>query len=582
MRLARSRSAIFCAVILLLLLPAAQAIADQRDPPARVARISYLSGKVSLQPAGVTQWSEATLNYPMTTNDRLYTDQGSRAELDLGSTAVRLSDATDLTVANLTDQLLQLGLAQGSIRISVYDLLSGNSIEVDTPNGALTLLQQGQYRVDTFPNDNATLVTVNSGSVQLSGGGLNQTMQAGQAVKLTGTGPIQVSLVALPSQDDFDQWCASRDPLFTARASAAYVSPETPGYDALNSFGVWSTTPEYGPVWYPTAIPAGWAPYRNGRWVWISPWGWTWVDADPWGFAPFHYGRWAYIGTRWGWVPGPVVVRPYYAPALVAFVGGAGFSVGIGTAGFAAWFPLGPREPFYPSYHAGPAYVRQVNVTNIRNYTFVNVTNVRNIHYVNERAGVTAVRANVFSSGGFVRAGMVHVNAAQLARTQVIPHPGINPGIRAALGGRAVTAPVRTQRFTSIEARQRLANARPIAGAANSRGRPGFTSPRVQASRSFTPARSQAAGSYPSSARARLITRTTPSRPSVVFSTKLRAMQAHPGRPLEPQQVNNLRAGRPAGPMRDREYIPHSASHPSEPRGAPSRSGRSKPEGKRH
>src|SRR5579863_3509535 len=86
---------------------------DPGDPPARVARISFLSGSVSLQPAGVDQWSQASLNYPMTTNDRLYTDRGGRAELDVGSSAVRLSEATDLTVANLNDQFMQLGLGQG-------------------------------------------------------------------------------------------------------------------------------------------------------------------------------------------------------------------------------------------------------------------------------------------------------------------------------------------------------------------------------------------------------------------------------------------------------------------------------------
>ena len=51
-------------------------------------------------------------------------------------------------------------------------------------------------------------------------------------------------------------------------------------------------------------------PYRDGRWIWQEPWGWTWVDNAPWGFAPFHYGRWAYVGSRWGWVPGPSRVRP--------------------------------------------------------------------------------------------------------------------------------------------------------------------------------------------------------------------------------------------------------------------------------
>lgn len=583
-------------ILLSVLLPAGPAVADEANPPARVASISYLSGKVSLEPAGVNQWSEASLNYPMTINDRLYTDQGARAELNVGSTAVRLWESTDVTVANLTDQFMQLGLAQGSIRVSVYELPSGNSIEVDTPNGALALQQQGQYRVDTFPNDNATLVSVDSGSVQLSGGGLNQTVQSGQAVKLTGTAPIQVTYVSLPASDSFDQWSQSRDPLYAS--ASPYVSRDIPGYYALNGYGVWSEVPTYGPVWYPSAIPAGWAPYQYGHWVWVNPWGWTWVDYDPWGFAPFHYGRWAYIGARWGWVPGPVIMHPYYAPALVAFVGGAGFSIGLAIgAGLVGWFPLGPREAFYPWYHAGPTYVREVNVTNIRNYTFVNVTNVQNIHYVNEHIGVTAVRANVFSSGAPVRSGLVRVSPAQLARAQVIPHPSVNPRQSAVLPGRAVAAPVRTARVNAAIARQRLASVRPLSTPGNARPTQKlvtrtpvpsrtYQAPRSQAMRTPAPIQRQAARSYPPTNRPRLITRSTPPPPSVPFSTKLKAMQSHPGRPLEPQQVNNLRAGRPAGPMRDREYIPHPSSSVRQPekarsQSAPSRSkGRS--EGKRH
>src|SRR6266849_2839587 len=87
--------------------------------------------------------------------------------------------------------------------------------------------------------------------------------------------------------------------------------------------------PSYGAVWYPQAVPADWAPSRYGHWRWVEPWGWTWIDDQPWGFAPFHYGRWAYIGNRWGWTPGVIVARPVYAPALVAFIGGANWSLSL-------------------------------------------------------------------------------------------------------------------------------------------------------------------------------------------------------------------------------------------------------------
>ena len=123
---------------------------------------------------------------------------------------------------------------------------------------------------------------------------------------------------------------------------------------------------DYGNVWVPTRVEAGWAPYRDGHWAWVEPWGWTWVDDAPWGFAVSHYGRWANMRGTWGWVPGPVRSRAYYAPALVAFVGGSNFQLSIssGNVGGIAWFPLGPREVYRPSYAVSRHYFENVNVSN--------------------------------------------------------------------------------------------------------------------------------------------------------------------------------------------------------------------------
>lgn len=515
------------------------ASADAGDPPARVARVSYLQGKVSLQPAGENQWSEVSLNYPMTTNDRLYTDQGARAELDIGTAALRLSEATDLTLANLNDAFMQLGLEQGTLRVSVYQLPSGTSIEIDTPNGALTVLQAGHYRVETFPNSNATLVSVDDGSLQLSGGGLTQRVSTGQAVKLTGTAPVQATFVSLPVSDSFDQWSSERDQYYTAAPSLRRVSRAIPGYYDLDAYGAWSELPDYGPVWFPTVV-VGWAPYRFGRWVWVWPWGWTWIEDEPWGFAPFHYGRWVYMGFRWGWLPGPVVSLPYYAPACVAFVGGPNLAISLGfrPGGVAAWFPLGPREPFFPWYHYGSAYLRQVNVTNARDVVNVaSVTNMGQVHFVNQRIATTVVPSGVFSSGQSVQNRLIRVNASQLAKAQIVPHPRVNPTAGSVFAGRpAVPSPVGPARF----------------GASEGMGR-----------KMLTPGAS--ASSAPQEIRRPLVTRTPPASGSVPFEAQQKAMSTHPGRPLEPQQLQNLRTGRPAGPMRDREF----PSHPAEPSGRP-------------
>ena len=539
-------------IFALPLLLSATLFADVGDPPARVARLSFIKGTVSLQPSGVDDWSQATPNYPLTTGDRIYTDQDSQAELEVGSAAVRASATTDLTVANLTDQFMQLGLGEGTIRLRVYDLASGDSIEVDTPNGALTLLLPGDYRVETFPNGGATLVIVTNGKLEVSGGGVPQWVESGQAVKLTGTGPIQVSFVSPPASDAFDEWCWERDSRFTASDSVRYVSRETPGYYDLDTYGVWDEDTPFGPVWYPSGVVVGWVPYRVGHWVWVVPWGWAWVESEPWGFAPFHYGRWVLIGMRWGWVPGPVAVRPYYAPALVVFLGGPQFSLGIGVGDVQAWFPLGPGEPFFPWYHYGSAYLRRVNATNIRNATNIteitSITDINSIHFANRGVATTVVPTNAFSSGQRIDRQVIAPSSEQLARAEIIPHPETNPTARALGGGKpAPNPPGIATRATIAATGERLP---PAPGA----GQP-YQPPVV--ARNAPAAGGMASG--PSRTPPRLITRSALPPPKVPFSTRLQALQAHPGRPLEPQQEENLRAGKPAGPMRDREFPPHPA-----------------------
>ena len=146
---------------------------------------------------------------------------------------------------------------------------------------------------------------------------------AGQSARFSGTDQLNYDIAQMPrASDDFDSWAFQRDHDEDGAESANYVSPEMTGYEDLDDYGHWQYVGGYGTVWVPSGVASDWAPYRNGHWAFIDPWGWTWVEDEPWGFAPFHYGRWAYAGNRWCWVPGPVAVRPVYAPALVAFVGG--------------------------------------------------------------------------------------------------------------------------------------------------------------------------------------------------------------------------------------------------------------------
>src|SRR3981081_3266237 len=89
-----------------------RAAADDEDPPSRVARLSYASGTVSFNPGGTDDWVSAVVNRPMTTGDKLWTDNGARAELHIGSAAIRLASNTGFSFFNLDDRKAQIRLTE--------------------------------------------------------------------------------------------------------------------------------------------------------------------------------------------------------------------------------------------------------------------------------------------------------------------------------------------------------------------------------------------------------------------------------------------------------------------------------------
>lgn len=460
----------------------------QDDPPSRVARLNMAQGTVSFQPAGEQDWVAANFNRPLTTGDSLWADQDSRGELHIGSTSLRISSQTGLTFLNLNDRTVQIQLAQGSLEITLRQLDSGDAYEIDTPNIAFSLLQPGTYRIDVDPQGQATTISVFDGQGQVSGGGNSYDLSPGQRGSFTGTDTLSYDVSNVNANDDFDNWCRSRDDAEDRSESANYVSTDVTGYEDLDANGHWENVPDYGEVWVPTAVPAGWAPYHYGHWVWIEPWGWTWVEDEPWGFAPFHYGRWAFVAGGWAWVPGPRVIRPVYAPALVVFVG-AGANV--------AWFPLGPREVYIPAYHASPRYVQYINVTNTR-VTNVEVTNVytRNvnatrINYMNENVhgSVVAVSHDTFVNARPVGRAAVPVNSEQLRGAEVIAAPPVTP------------------QHQSIVA----ADARPA--------------PRPPVAMTTRP----------------VVAKLPPPAPTVPFDRRQPALATQPGRPLAPEKIDQMR-----------------------------------------
>src|SRR5690348_14651576 len=421
----------------------------QTDPPDRAARLAYLTGDVEFAPAGEDDWGNADINRPLITGDRLMTGSDGRAALELGDAALRLNDNSAFNFLDLNDTTTQVELSQGTLNLRVRTIGEGQTYEVDTPTVAFVAGEPGTYRIDVAPDGNGAMVTVFEGSGTVYGeNGISRPVQAGQSYRFNDSSLANVQVQRVPAPDDFDRFSQSRDSRYTNSVSRRYVAPEVVGYEDLDQYGDWQNTSDYGEVWYPSRVATGWAPYRDGHWAWIEPWGWTWVDDEPWGYAPFHYGRWVYVRDRWGWMPGPRTVRPVYAPALVAFVGGSGFSISIGVGGGGGygqpvgWFPLGPRDVYVPPYRASRNYFTNINVTNIRN-VYVNKTVINNYYgnyaagrpyagareyaYRNNPRAFTAVPRNVFASAKPVRPAVLRVKPNVLARATVTPIPHVAP-----------------------------------------------------------------------------------------------------------------------------------------------------------
>jgi hypothetical protein len=405
------------------------------DPPDRAARLSIIEGTVSLQPAGEQSWAPAMLNRPLTTGDKIYTERNARAEIQVARAAVRLADDTEFSFQALDDERIQMRLAHGIMRVNVRALNTGERMEIKTPNVTLALLQPGTYRVEVYDSGETTVVKVSDGEVKATGPSQNAMVRSGHSVSFTGTEKVTAEFYSLGEPDEFDSWTGERERRdYLASSRSEYVSPDVTGYQDLEEYGTWSTDATYGNVWTPSNVGVGWSPYSYGRWAWVSPWGWTWVDNAPWGYAPFHYGRWAHVNNRWCWVPGPRHVRAVYAPALVGWNGS--------RHGYVSWFPLGPGDVYSPDGRYSRRYLERVNETNtqIARTALEEVLErrARGVKYHNRAApgAVTTVARETFTSAEQVGDRRVRLDDRDITRSEATTaSPGIAPVIASRLGG---------------------------------------------------------------------------------------------------------------------------------------------------
>ena len=478
---------------------------DQGDPPSRVARLSYIHGDVSFVPSGENDWVQAQLNRPLVTGDKLFTDGGARAALEIGAASVRMDQNTNFDFLNLDDNSAQMELTQGSLNLRVRRLYDGQNYEIDTPTLAFVVNRVGEFRVDVQGNGQGTVVTVLSGGGDVYGeGGARFRVDEGQSVTFNDSTLQDYYTSDLPQPDAFDDFCHQRDRRMNASTSRRYVSEEVIGYEDLDEYGSWDDAPSYGHVWYPTTVAVGWSPYHYGHWGWVGAYGWSWIDDSPWGFAPFHYGRWVYVGNRWGWCPGRLDVRPVYAPALVAFVGGriGGVNVSIGIGEPIGWFPLGYNEPYIPSYHVSENYFRNVNISN----TTINNTVINNYY-------------------GSYSAGNVNYNQITYANRNV--------------AGAVTAVPVAA-----------FVSAKPVASAAVAVNRETFANARVNGFAAVAPTRASlapqvAARAVPAAAviNRPIVAATKPPAPIASFAQRQALLEKNPGKPISERQLHTVAVG---------------------------------------
>jgi len=448
--------------------PAVVNAQDSDDPPPEAGRISYITGTVSIQPASSDEWGQAYPNLPVGPGDRIFTDNGGRAEIQIGRTYVRIGANSDVTLVDASQFNINFGVAQGSIRLHSYGLWPRQLVDISTPNGNAEFGEQGDLRVDVLPQDGATVFTNLGQFADITGAGnYRQQLDYGQSLQVSGTNPVYPQWLQPAGPDDLDAWSQQRDQSMASVASYNYVSPDIPGAADLDASGDWQAESDYGPMWFPRGVSADWQPYQNGHWINREPWGWVWVEDEPWGYAPFHYGRWVQYRNRWGWVPGPVHVRPVWSPALVVFAGGGG-----GGIGLSAWFPLGPGEAYRPWYRCSPRYIDQVNISNMREsrrvhvertyVNVVNVTNVTNITYIN-REHVTAVRRDDFGSGRRVRDVAVRMDQRQMQQIRPLAQPQVAAPSRPIITRPVAHVPAKVERPMLINQRGQEIAAKPRA-----------------------------------------------------------------------------------------------------------------------
>jgi hypothetical protein len=306
------------------------------SPSAPFARVRYQEGGVEIRQGGDLPQA-VDVNYPVFAGDRIATDSGQRAELQLpDGTLLRIDRDTAVAFDDFAAQdggTSVVSLAVGQLQLVIGNARGGDGLRVDTPSASIYPLDASSLRIDVDPGD-MVRVSVSSGRVEVAAEAGSVVLVSGERTAVgPGAAPRDPWRYASGARDNFDAWTLQReidDPLAvtTADVGAEYEAlPEEvqPYYGELSGNGNWVYTEDYGWAFQPS-VESDWQPYQDGQWV-PSPGGDpVWVGTEPWGWATWRYGSWNFNAGfgGWLWVPGstwvPANVWWYYGPSYVGWV----------------------------------------------------------------------------------------------------------------------------------------------------------------------------------------------------------------------------------------------------------------------
>jgi len=317
-------------------------LAWAQDPShARIVRLSFVEGGVTVERPDMQVWAEAPVNTPLQEGFKVSTGENGFAELQFeNGDTIRLGETSLLALTQLgqtdTGNINRLDIRNGYATVHTWGDNQNDVLELTTPQGALTARGSALFRVDL--DKDIERVEVFQGTVDVRSNLGRWNLESDTVLVLEPRAAEPGEVTRGITEDDWDHWVEERDnPVETAQTGPSPNSDTgddsntVAGWNELLQYGDWSYLSGVGYGWMPTQVGPGWAPYSTGRWFWYPNWGYTWIAAEPWGWLPFHYGVWDFVpGTGWVWFPGNL---ERWSPAAVNWYQGPG------------WIGWSPRRP---------------------------------------------------------------------------------------------------------------------------------------------------------------------------------------------------------------------------------------------